>query len=296
MQNFFIVTGAPTTLLPLYAAFKNAKERPGEFELLTSILFALYSMLFLYGAYTTLFCEISVPEELEKISKQTGFSSETFIVFLNHCDLFFVGLNIGYYFIVKKTKHALTYSILFSVVALILAACTLNYLFDYNIIDGIFLELCGIMAFCAFLAGSTYKIVCVIGNIYFQWGICLFFALAPVVLFLRTRKERETSQANIPTILFFVFTLINLIVHTIVLYKIWTYYGSLTLDQQFDQWYNDLIYMSQNLHCSYNWVNIIFFVLVYVLDLGWNGAIYLIMKRLTNPSTKNQYAKQIVIR
>lgn len=138
--------------------------------------------------------------------------------------------------------------------------------FGSSLVGCFFLECCGVMAYFAWLLGLTYQEFCVIGNIYMQGAICLLAALAPLLLCIRTKQAPWKWLLSGG----------NALLHLVIISCFFGHYW-MPLESAFDLCVQDLNHIGALFGSSYVMVNIIIFVILFVVDLALNALLYLLL-------------------
>jgi hypothetical protein len=139
---------------------------------------------------------------------------------------------------------------------------------------------CGVLYVTGTALGFTYKEICVIINIYAQSGLCLLSALWVTWAAIKRFLSRKTTGNG-------------LLVVTGVIYGsayaigfLWVcQHYAMPMNQAFDLCYQELIQLSKDYHISYNNVNYIIFILLFLLITIGN---LLIVKLLKNSVRKER--------
>ncbi len=155
------------------------------------------------------------------------------------------------------------YSIALVTAILAFIGCGLYLVDGMFPITGFFLSCCGLMAYYAVMLGLTYKEFCVLGNIYLQALICLFAALAPLMLCIR----KKTFGCRLWS------CLANLLCHLVIFAIVAIHYW-MPLERGFDLCFRELNQLAAYVGTTYIKVNIVIFVIGLLADLLWNYSIY----------------------
>lgn len=130
--------------------------------------------------------------------------------------------------------------------------------------QGFFAACCGVMGASGVAWGLTYKEICVIGNIYMEAGICLLSALWFSWSTIKVFRQRRSVSSGLLMSAGILYGLINLI----GFWMICSHYA-MPLEKAFDLCYHELIVLASDWHTTYNNVNYLIFILLFlVLTLG----------------------------
>lgn len=130
--------------------------------------------------------------------------------------------------------------------------------------QGFFAACCGVMGAGGVAWGLTYKEICVIGNIYMEAGICLLSALWLTWSTIKIFRQRRTVSSGLLMSAGILYGLINLI----GFWMICSHYA-MPLEKAFDLCYHELTVLASDWHTTYNNVNYLIFILLFlVLTLG----------------------------
>ena len=121
-----------------------------------------------------------------------------------------------------------------------------------EIVNIVFRCCCEVMFLLGKLIGLTYKEVCVVFNLYVQGVVLMLSGCLPLVAAIRRSHTQATLIAGIYAALYVAgFAWI-----------VWRYGGPMV--PAFDRCVDDLLYVAQKWHTTYNMVNIIIFVLLWI--------------------------------
>ena len=130
--------------------------------------------------------------------------------------------------------------------------------------QGFFAACCGVMGAGGVAWGLTYKEICVIGNIYMEAGLCLLSALWLTWSTIKIFRQRRTVSSGLLMSAGILYGLINLI----GFWMICSHYA-MPLEKAFDLCYHELIVLASDWHTTYNNVNYLIFILLFlVLTIG----------------------------
>ena len=132
---------------------------------------------------------------------------------------------------------------------------------------------CGVLYVTGTVLGFTYKEICVIINIYAQSGLCLLSALWVAWAAIQRFLNHKTTGNG-------------LLMATGIIYGsayiggfLWVcQHYAMPMNQAFDLCYQELIQLSKDYHISYNNVNYIIFILLFLLITIGNMVIVKLLK------------------
>lgn len=130
--------------------------------------------------------------------------------------------------------------------------------------QGFFLACCGTMGASGIAWGLTYKEICVIGNIYMEAVICLLSALWSTWTAIKAYRQKNTAFRML-------IMLAGLLYGTIYVFGFLgiCYHYAMPLEEAFDLCYHELLALVSLWHTTYNIVNyLVFIILFLVLTLG----------------------------
>ena len=132
---------------------------------------------------------------------------------------------------------------------------------------------CGVLYVTGMALGFTYKEICVIINIYAQSGLCLLSALWVTWAAIKRFLSRKTTGNG----LLVVTGVIYGSAYTIGFLWVCQHYA-MPMNQAFDLCYQELIQLSKDYHISYNNVNYIIFILLFLVMTIGNMLIVKLLK------------------
>ena len=151
-----------------------------------------------------------------------------------------------------------------------------------SINQGFFAACCGVMGAGGVAWGLTYKEICVIGNIYMEAGICLLSALWFSWSTIKIFRQRRTVSRG----LFMSAGILYGLAYLIGFCMICRHYA-MPLEKAFDLCYHELIVLASDWHTTYNNVNYLIFILLFlVLTLG-NILVASCLLRISHKKTGN---------
>lgn len=277
-----------SALYPCYRAWERTRRSFSEPALALFIAMALYALFLLYGTVVRVFGGSTVDAAYSGMVAKTGIGFNLFILLLTGVTVALIPVNLLMGRIIRRYRRSgviilggiiLLLAILSIPVSMIIG--DLGQLapemasFGSSLVGCFFLECCGVMAYFAWLLGLTYQEFCVIGNIYMQGAICLLAALAPLLLCLRTKQAPWKWLLSGG----------NALLHLVVISLFFSHYW-MPLERAFDLCVQDLNKIGALFGSSYVMVNIIIFVILFVVDLALNALLYLLLAgKLTTRQT-----------
>ena len=130
--------------------------------------------------------------------------------------------------------------------------------------QGFFAACCGVMEAGGVAWGLTYKEICVIGNIYMEAGICLLSALWLTWATIKVFRQSRTVSSGLLMSASIAYGMIYLV----GFWLICSHYA-MPLEKAFDLCYHELTVLASDWHTTYNNVNYLIFILLFlVLTLG----------------------------
>ena len=151
------------------------------------------------------------------------------------------------------------------IIALLLVAAIIGSIITGRSLDDCFFgACCGILYLTGRFLGFTYKEICVIVNIYMEAGLCLLSALWVTWATIKCFTHRKTIGNG-------------LIMTAGGFYGI-VYIGgfmwlcqhyAMPMNDAFDLCYNELIQLAKNYNTTYNYINYVIFILLFlVITIG----------------------------
>ena len=130
--------------------------------------------------------------------------------------------------------------------------------------QGFFAACCGVMEAGGVAWGLTYKEICVIGNIYMEAGICLLSALWLTWATIKVFRQSRTVSSGLLMSASIAYGMIYLV----GFWQICSHYA-MPLEKAFDLCYHELTVLASDWHTTYNNVNYLIFIFLFlVLTLG----------------------------
>lgn len=261
-----------SSLLPCYASLHRLKAEYKESSLFLFLGAVFYSFLFLYGITIRLYLgntkDEATIQQMYALVGQTGFGLQQLQTLLVMSTYALSVVNLILAYIVHKSKHPISFSLFFVIALIGILSLTAAMFTGVSPFTNFFVACCGIMAYFAYVLELTYKEFCVLGNIYLQAAICLIAAIAPVLVSVRTQKNKSVKL---------IVSLINFSIHSVLFFVICNHYW-MPLDPAFDLCYNELMQLASTTGTTYIFVNLVIFVILFVGDLIFNSILYKITK------------------
>ena len=277
-----------SALYPCYRAWVRMKRSFSEPALALFMVMVLYALFLLYGTVLRLFGGSTVDAAYSGMVAKTGIGFDLFILLLTGVTVALIPVNLLMGRIIRRDRRSVV--IILGGIILLLAILSIPVSmmigdlgqiapemasFGSSLVGCFFLECCGVMAYFAWLLGLTYQEFCVIGNIYLQGAICLLAALAPLLLCIRTKQAPWKWLLSGG----------NALLHLVVISLFFGHYW-MPLERAFDLCVQDLNRIGTLFGSSYVMVNIIIFVILFVVDLALNALLYLLLAgKLTTRQT-----------
>ena len=136
------------------------------------------------------------------------------------------------------------------------------------VIDKLFLLCVKFLEWLGKMTGFNYKQISVVFNIYIQGGILLVSSCLPLIKVIIWGSDIDWKWR----ILFFGGCFIYIGLYVYGVYRLYKRYHT-PLEYAFDLCVDDLLYLSRKWRMSYNAVNILIFVIVWILCVGFNCAL-----------------------
>lgn len=268
-----------SALYPCYRAWERLKRSFSEPALALFMAMALYTLFLLYGTVVRLLGGSAIDAVYSSMVAKSGIGFDLFILLLTGVTAALIPVNLLMGRIIRRYRRAGI--IILGGVILLLAILSIPVSmmigdlgqlapemdsFSSSLVGCFFLECCGVMAYFAWLLGLTYQEFCVIGNIYMQGAICLLAALAPLLLCIRTKQAPWKWLLSGG----------NALLHLVIISLFFGHYW-MPLESAFDLCVQDLNHIGALFGSSYVMVNIIIFVILFVVDLALNALLYLLL-------------------
>ena len=166
-----------------------------------------------------------------------------------------------------KKQHALKWIIgvfvLFLLAILIIGIC-ISLVTGVSLDQGFFAACCGVMGVVGVAWGLTYKEICVIGNIYLEAGICLMSALWLTWSTIKVYRRNRTILHSLLMSAGLLYGMIYLFVFLLI-----CNHYAMPMEKAFDQCYHELLMLASDWNTTYNNVNYLIFILLFlVLTVG----------------------------
>lgn len=113
------------------------------------------------------------------------------------------------------------------------------------------------------VAGLTYVEISVVFNLWVQGGLLVITALFPFVIAM-TQYVKQTGN-----FLFVILTGVLLLLYGSVFYWVLSHYGT-SMQNAFDLCVNDLLYLAKRCHTTYYVVNVLIFIVGWLICIGGN--------------------------
>lgn len=145
---------------------------------------------------------------------------------------------------------------------------------------------CKIMSSLGDLFGLSYKEICVIGNIYIQGGILVLSSFAPFIALIKMMIKKASIGKGLyllPSIIYgmaccFLFLLVC------IRYRF-------PLTEAFDKCVFDLNVVTNFIHVSYETINVLIFIVLWGIAVGWN---FIITKLILKDKTLGSFVTMII--
>lgn len=268
-----------SALYPCYRAWERLKRSFSEPALALFMAMVLYTLFLLYGTVVRLLGGSAIDAVYSSMVAKSGIGFDLFILLLTGVTAALIPVNLLMGRIIRRYRRAGI--IILGCIILLLAILSIPVSmmigdlgqlapemasFGSSLVGCFFLECCGVMAYFAWLLGLTYQEFCVIGNIYMQGAICLLAALAPLLLCIRTKQAPWKWLLSGG----------NALLHLVIISCFFGHYW-MPLESAFDLCVQDLNHIGALFGSSYVMVNIIIFVILFVVDLALNALLYLLL-------------------
>ena len=141
---------------------------------------------------------------------------------------------------------------------------------------------CGAMGVSGIAWGLSYKEICVIGNIYVEALVCLLTALWVTWICVRNFRRQRTPERGIVMAGGIVYGL--MFVGAFIL--ICKHYA-MPLNDAFDLCYSELVMLAGKYHTTYNMVNYVIFIGLFLVCVTWNCLLAIIIGSKTRIHKKD---------
>ena len=141
---------------------------------------------------------------------------------------------------------------------------------------------CGVMWLAGKALGLSYKEICVIGNIYVEALVCLLTALWVTWICVRNFRRQRTPERGIVMAGGIVYGL--MFVGAFIL--ICKHYA-MPLNDAFDLCYSELVMLAGKYHTTYNMVNYVIFIGLFLVCVTWNCLLAIIIGSKTRMHKKD---------
>ena len=148
--------------------------------------------------------------------------------------------------------------------AILMIGICISLVTGVSLDQGFFAACCCVMGAVGVVWGLTYKEICVIGNIYLEAGICLLSALwltwSTIKAYGRNRTRRHCLFMSVGLLYGMVYLLVFLLICS---------HYAMPMEKAFDLCYHELLMFASDWHITYNNVNYLIFILLFlVLTVG----------------------------
>lgn len=256
-----------SALFPTYGAFRKMCADFSEAHLALFVFMAVYALLFAYGIAIHIgdIGQNALPFS-SYLSGELSAEEVSLALYAATSGLVVVNLCLGW--IVWKSRRPILHSLTFVIAMTFALSLFVAVGLRTNLFLDFFMVCCGVMAYLAWLLDLTYKEFCVIGNIYVQAGICFLSSLAPLIFCLRTKSRgAKTALSAVVALL-----------HAALFVVIGAHYW-MPLEKGFDLCFNELNQLAETTGTTYVFVNIVIFVILFILDLVLNSLVYRFVRK-----------------
>lgn len=139
------------------------------------------------------------------------------------------------------------------------------------VIDKLFFLCVKFLEWLGKMTGFNYKQISVVFNIYIQGGILLVSSCLPLIKVIIWGSDIDWKWR----ILFFGGCFIYIGLYVYGVYRLYKRYHT-PLEYAFDLCVDDLLYLSRKWRMSYNAVNILIFVIGWIICVGFNCALLIL--------------------
>lgn len=264
-----------TSLFPCLTSWTRIRKEYTEANLFLFIASVFYTALLLYGVggrVTGCIDDVASIQQMYGVINNTPYEQLQINTILIATTISVSFMNIALGGIFMKTKSPIYWGFFFTIIVIGLLSCIATAMSDTNPFTNFFMICCGIMAYFAFVLELTYKEFCVLGNIYLQGTICLLSAMAPLMLSIRKWVKGNLSVFKLCLVT------INAIAHSILYIFVCRHYW-MPLESAFNLCYRELVQCAAATGSTYIIVNLVIFVILFVLDLLFNAVLYKIISR-----------------
>ena len=148
--------------------------------------------------------------------------------------------------------------------AILMIGICISLVTGVSLDQGFFAACCGVMGAVGVAWGLTYKEICVIGNIYLEAGVCVLSALWLTWTTIKVYRRNRTILHSLLMSAGLLYGMIYLLVFLLI-----CIHYAMPMEKAFDLCYHELLMLASDWHTTYNNVNyLIFIILFLVLTLG----------------------------
>ena len=148
--------------------------------------------------------------------------------------------------------------------AILMIGICISLVTEVSLDQGFFAACCGVMGAVGIAWGLTYKEICVIGNIYLEAGVCVLSALWLTWTTIKVYRRNRTILHSLLMSAGLLYGMIYLFVFLLI-----CIHYAMPMEKAFDLCYHELLMLASDWHTTYNNVNyLIFIILFLVLTLG----------------------------
>ena len=148
--------------------------------------------------------------------------------------------------------------------AILMIGICINLVTGVSLDQGFFAACCCVMGAVGVAWGLTYKEICVIGNIYLEAGICLLSALWLTCCTIKAYRQNKTLLHGLLMSAGLLYGMINLLAFLLI-----CNHYAMPMEKAFDLCYHELLMLASDWHITYNNVNYLIFILLFlVLTVG----------------------------
>lgn len=269
-----------TSFAIVYQSWKTFVNERDESHTIVLGCSVFYSLIYLYGIIIRIY-HLFVPavagtDSIEARMIRIGCSLEMFHAGMVVAMLFMAVFNLLLAWIVKRNKWVIVLQLVAIVSVMCLGSVLAVVVTRSNPVANFFLLCCGIMSAFAWVLDLTYKEFCVLGNIYLQITLCLVASIAPLCSVAKSIMKQGT---NVQRMLLCVVCIVNLFVHTLLFMIVCIHYW-MPLDDGYDLCYKELNECAAATGLSYEVVNLVIFVILFLADLAFNALLYFVSRKM----------------
>ncbi len=148
--------------------------------------------------------------------------------------------------------------------AILMIGICISLIIGVSLDQGFFASCCGMMGAVGVAWGLTYKEICVIGNIYLEAGVCLLSALWLTWSTIKAYRRNRTKRYSLLMSAGLLYGMFYLLVFLLIC----SHYA-MPMEKAFDLCYHELLMLASDWHTTYNYVNYLIFIILFLfLTLG----------------------------